>query len=64
MSLQNRTGPGLSSFHVLVSIIAFRDVVVWIYEDPSFNCETGHDRNLVQLLHNVTHFVPKQTVKQ
>ncbi len=35
-----------------------------MYEDLSFNSETGHDRNLKQLLHNVTHFVPKQTVKQ
>ncbi len=34
------------------------------YEDLSFNSENGHDRNLLQLLHNVTQFVPKQTVKQ
>ena len=34
------------------------------YEDLSFNSENGHDRNLLQLLRNVTQFVPKQTVKQ
>ncbi len=34
------------------------------YEDLSFNSETGHDQNLLRLLHNVTQFVPKQTVKQ
>ncbi len=33
------------------------------YEDLSFNSENGHDRNLLQLLHNVTQFIPKQTVK-
>ena len=42
------------------SLVSF----VGSYEDLSFNSETGHDRKLVQLLHNVTHFVPKQTVKQ
>ncbi len=34
------------------------------YEDLSFNSENGHDRNLLQLLRNVTQFVPKQTVKE
>ncbi len=33
-------------------------------EDLSFHSENGHDRNLLQLLRNVTQFVPKQTVKQ
>ncbi len=34
------------------------------YENLSFNSENGHDRNLLQLLCNMTQFVPKQTVKQ
>ncbi len=34
-----------------------------LYEDLSFNSETGHDQNLLRLLRNVTQFVPMYAVR-